>query len=363
MLRVVQWATGNLGRAAIEGIVSHPELELVGVWVHSDDKAGRDAGELAGIEDTGVIARQGIEHVLDLAPDCVLYGPIMPVEDEIVRLLESGIDVVTPLGWFYPKLLDTTRIDAACEQGSATLHGTGIHPGGMTERLPLVLSAFSRDITHVVAEEYSDCRTYGATDVLANIMLFGKTPEEASRSIMLAVLGGGFAQSIQMVADELGFALDPELRIAHDIGVATAPVDSPIGTIDPGCMAAQRFSWQGTVGGEPVVTARVHWYMGRDDIDADWLAGDHPEGYFLRVEGDPPVEVALSGIHPHGDESLEALQQRNPGMVATAIHCVSAIPYVCAAEPGIKSYLDLPLVAGRAAPALRRARAHGVERA
>jgi hypothetical protein len=354
MLRVVQWATGNLGRAAIEGIVSHPELELVGVWVHSDEKAGRDAGELAGIASTGIIARQGIEAVLDLAPDCVLYGPVLPVEDEVVRLLEAGINVVTPLGWFYPKLLDTSRIDAACRRGESTLHGTGIHPGGMTERIPLVLSAFSRDIEHVLVDEYSDCRTYGAVDVLANIMLFGKTPEEASRSIMLAVLGGGFSQSIHMIADTLGFDLDDELQTAHEIGVATAPVDSPIGAIEPGCMAAQRFTWQGTVGGKPVVTARVHWYMGRDDIEADWLKADHPEGYFLSIEGDPPVHVALSGIHPHGDESLEALRHRNPGMVATAIHCVSAIPYVCAAESGVKTYLDLPLVAGRAAPSLRR---------
>ena len=44
--------------------------------------------------------------------------------------------------------------------------------------------------------------------------------------------------------------------------------------------------------------------------------------------------------------------KRNPGVVATANHCVSAIPYVCEAGPGIKTYLDLPLIAGRAAPDL-----------
>jgi hypothetical protein len=29
---------------------------------------------------------------------------------------------------------------------------------------------------------------------------------------------------------------------------------------------------------------------------------------------------------------------------------VNAIPYVCRAEPGIRTYLDLPLVSGRYAP-------------
>ena len=50
-------------------------------------------------------------------------------------------------------------------------------------------------------------------------------------------------------------------------------------------------------------------------------------------------------MHP---ESIAAGLMRNPGIVATAMHCVSAIPDVCAAEPGIQTYLDLPL-SGRAA--------------
>jgi hypothetical protein len=36
------------------------------------------------------------------------------------------------------------------------------------------------------------------------------------------------------------------------------------------------------------------------------------------------------------------------------MHCVNSVPYVCAAGPGIKTYLDLPLIAGRAHPDLGR---------
>jgi len=352
--RVVQWATGNLGRAAIQGIVARPDLELVGVWVHSKEKAGVDAGTLAGIEPLGIGATRDIEEIIALKPDCVVYAPVMANEQEVVRLLEAGIRVVTPLNWFYPEHIEVATLRQACERGSSVLHGTGIHPGGMTERLPLMLSAFSQNISYVGSEEFSDCRTYGAPDVLSNIMLFGKTPDEVRNSMMTKFMATGFMQSIDMIADAVGFALDPEKTTKHEIWLATAPIDTPIGKIMPGRVAAQRFDFQGRVRGEVVISAAVNWYMGTDDIESGFSIGDEGERYVCKVEGDPPVHVVLHGIHPDASSTLEELQKRNPGMVATANHCVSAIPSVCQAQPGLHHYLDLPPATGRARADLGR---------
>jgi len=352
--RVVQWATGNLGRAAIEGILSHPDLELAGVWVHSPAKVGKDAGELSGHPDrvTGIKAVHGLDAVVAIKPDCVIYSPLLPNVQEVAALLAAGINVVTPLGWFYPKHQDTAVIEQACRTGNATLHGTGIHPGGMTEKIPLVMSAFSREISFASCDEYSDVRTYGAPDVLEHIMLFGKTREEAAKSPMLRFMGNGFCQSIAMVADALGFVLDDGFREQHDIALATAPIDSPMGVIEPGRVAAQRFTWQGTVNGEPVIRAQVNWYMGTHGIEDDWFDGAairaKGECYEMHVEGDPPVHVVLHGVHPSSDVDWSQAQQRNAGMVATAMHCVNSVPAVCEAVAGIKTYLDLPLVTGKA---------------
>ena len=140
--------------------------------------------------------------------------------------------MVTPLGWFYPGARDVADLEAACRSGGSTLHGTGIHPGGITERFPLMVSALTREIRHVRAEEFSDIRSYGAPFVVGEVMLFGKTPEEAAKSPMLKLLGAGFEQSIDMVAAALGFDLDPEKRSEHRIAVATAPIESPIGPIE-----------------------------------------------------------------------------------------------------------------------------------
>lgn len=351
--RVIQWATGNLGRAAIEGIASHPELELAGCWVHSADKAGRDAGEIAGIAPLGVRATHDADALLATHADCVLYSPLLAKPSEVLRILDSGKNVVTPLGWFFPDRASASvaELEAACRRGGVTLHGTGIHPGGITERFPLMVSALTAQVTHVRAEEFSDIRTYGAPAVLRDIMLFGSTPEEALRSPMVSFLGGGFRQSVSMVADVLGFELDERIEARNEVAVATAPIHSPIGVIEPGRVAAQRFTWTATVGGEPVVTARVNWLMGEEHLEPDWSFGPAGERFEVEVEGDPSVLLTFKGYQP---VSVEAGLVRNPGVVATANHCVSAIPYVAAAGPGIKTYLDLPLIAGRAAPHLSR---------
>jgi hypothetical protein len=355
--RVIQWATGGVGRAAIEGVIAHPDLELVGCWVHSSAKDGRDVGELIDRDPIGIAATRDVDALLATDADCVVYSPFMADPDVVRRILESGKDVVTPLGWFYPPTGERERFDAICKAAGVTLHGTGIHPGGITERFPLMVSALSGSITHVRAEEFSDIRTYGAPDVIRDWMLFGKTPEEARTSVMADALGAGFRQSVWMVADELGFQLDEGgLRTTHEMAVATSPIESPIGPIQPGTVAAQRFLWEALVDGQPVITAAVNWLMGEEHLDPAWRFGPEGERFEVEVTGDPSCLVSFKKLHP---ESVAAGLERNPGIVATAMHCVNAVPYVCAAEPGLRTYLEMPLVAGRAAPhlgALRGAR-------
>ena len=65
-LRVVEWSTGTVGRHAIAGILARPDLELVGCWVHSEEKDGRDVGEIVGSEPLGVVATNSIEEILAL---------------------------------------------------------------------------------------------------------------------------------------------------------------------------------------------------------------------------------------------------------------------------------------------------------
>lgn len=349
-MRVIQWATGGVGRAAIEGILLHPDLELVGAWVHSASKHGRDVGEIVGTDPLGVRATSSVEEILALEADAVVYAPLIPDRDEVAALLRSGKNVVTPVGWFYPTEKDGAPLAAACADGGTTLHGTGINPGGITELHPLLFSALSSAVRFVRGEEFSDIRTYDAPDVVRHIMMFGGRPDEALGGPMLGLLSGGFIQSVRMCLDVLGFSPDAEIRTSQQVAVATAPIGSPIGVIEPGLVAGQRFVWEAFVHDECVVRIAVNWLMGEEHLQPAWGFGAEGERFEVEVRGDPDAFVTIRGWQP---KTLEEGLARNPGVVATAMHCVNSIPYVVAAAPGIRTYLDLPLIAGRAHPDLR----------
>lgn len=349
-LRVVQWATGGVGVAAIRGVLEHPDLELVGCWVHSADKAGRDVGELAGVAPIGVAATNDVDAILALDADAVIYAPLLPNPAEVAALLRSGKNVVTPVGWFYPGEKEAAPLREAALAGGATLHGTGIAPGGISEKFPLLLSVMATGVTFVRAEEFSDLRTYDAPDVVRHVMGFGDTPDKALSGPMQKLLDGGFIQAVRMVVDEIGFNADPQIRSSQEIAVATAPIDSPIGAIQPGQVAGRRFHWEALVGDEVVVRVTVNWLMGQESLDPPWSFGPAGERYEMEVKGNPDFHLTVKGFQP---ESVEAGLESNNGVVATAAHCVNSVPAVCAAPPGIATYFDLPLFSGKAAPRLR----------
>jgi 2,4-diaminopentanoate dehydrogenase len=133
MLRVIQWATGSVGRHAVAAVYEHPDLALVGALVYSDAKAGRDVGDICGIGPIGVTATKDPAEIVALDADCVLYMPQgelnpMGALDDICRLLASGKNVVSTAvtGLIYPRSLGekvVQRLESACADGDPIERG------------------------------------------------------------------------------------------------------------------------------------------------------------------------------------------------------------------------------------------------
>ncbi|OHV65350.1 dihydrodipicolinate reductase [Pseudofrankia sp. BMG5.36] len=340
-LRVVQWATGNIGTRSLRSVIEHPDLELVGLYVYSDDKAGKDAGELAGLgTTTGVLATTSIDDIVALGADCVLYMPARLDVDEACRLLESGANIVTTRGEFHrPASMDPTlraQVEKACAAGGTSIHSTGSSPGFISEALPLVVSSLQRRLDRIVINEYADMSRRDSPDMIFNLMGYGQPPA-AFDDRRAAYLGEAFGPSLSLTADAFGAPIE-EITASGEVAVATHDVDIAAGRIAAGTVAAQRVTVTGLRGGTPFLEFRANWYCSTD-LDPAWELLD--TGWRVSVEGDAPLDITL-----RFPVTLDEMAATSPGY--TAHRPVNAIPAVVAALPGIRTTLDLPQIIGTA---------------
>jgi hypothetical protein len=335
--RVVQWATGNIGRRALQAVIEHPRFDLVGLWVSSDAKAGRDAGELCGIGRAGVIATRDVEAILSLAADCVLYMPQGCDVDVLCRLLASGTNVVTTRGEFHrPASMDPAvrvRIEEACRSGGTSIHSTGSSPGFISEALPLVLTSVQRRLECLTIDEFADLSSRDSPEMLFGLMGFGADPAGFDPRLLARHGVASFGASLRLVADALGLPHD-DVEGTAEVAACRHRTTIAAGAIDAGRMAAQRFEVTGVRGGRPLLRFRATWYC-TTDLEPAWDLRE--TGWHVLVDGDTPLDVDIR--FPVSPDRYAAV---SPGY--TAHRAVNAVPFVCAAEPGIRTTVDLPQI-------------------
>ena len=225
MYRVAQWSTGNVGRLALRGILQHPDLELAGVLVHSPDKAGRDAGELAGLAPAGVAATTDPAEIVGLDADCVSYtatGDLRPDDAvaDMARILEAGTNVVStsvvPL--VYPPSAParyTEPLEAACKAGGVSCLTTGIDPGFANDLIPFAFLGACERVDSVRVMEILDYSTYLQADVLFDIMGFGQSLDELPLILQPGVIGLAWGCTVSVLAAGLGVEIG-DVREVHE---------------------------------------------------------------------------------------------------------------------------------------------------
>ena len=344
--RVIQWATGTVGIHAVPAIVAHPQLELAGLWVHSDSKAGKDAGELCGGPPAGVLATQDAEALLDLDADCICYtanSDLRPdgVIDDITRMLASGKNVVNtsyvPLLW--PAAAGDgvqEKLQAACLEGGTSLYTSGIDPGFGNAGLAVHALALCKEVRKVRMMEIVNYDTWDNPFTLFQIMGFGKNDPAESLLLSPGSISLAWGPVLHLVATAIGLELD-DVQETHEILRADEDIKIASGTIEAGTISGMRFEIIGLVGGEERVVVE-HVTRMRDDDAPEWPQGN---GYRVLIDGDPHLKIELELDSDHGDHNFA-------GCLATAMHVVNAIPHVVQAEPGIVSMLDLSVYSANA---------------
>lgn len=350
-IRVALIGTGNCGSLALKQLVNDARFDLTAVWVSSDAKVGKDAGELAGLDvTTGVTAVDDLDTIIAAAPDCVVYCAMGDTRlpdamADVRKILAAGIDVVgSGLGvlqypWQVIPDKYIQRIEDAAREGNSTVFMTGVDPGFVTDLLPFALAGTCQSIEQIRTMEIADYASYDGATVMFDVMGFGNEIGDLPMLYQPGVLSIAWGTAIRQLAAGLGVEVD-EIKDSVEQEPAPEDFDVAVGTIKKGTVAAVRFQIEGMVKGRPVIVVE-HVTRLRGDLRPDWAQPAQPGGsYRVEITGEPSYVMDICPTSRNGDHNYAAI-------LAAAGRIVNAIPDVVDAAPGIRTTLDMPLVTGK----------------
>jgi len=339
--RIIQWATGAIGKTCLRQVIDHPDLELVGLYVHSERKVGQDAGDIARRPKTGVIATRSEDEIVALEADCVLYlplnaGDVKSHDRTIKRLLSSGKNVITTVAHIYPTAIGeeyAAGFEAACREGQSTLFGTGINPGFVTERIAVAMTGTCTHVDDVTVTEVYNLAEIKSAPFIFELVGAGKPLEFFTRGN--TPLHGVFEHIFGEVIGYTGWALQTkydQIIPDHEFAVADRTVELAAGKIAAGGVINFRWRWRGMVAGKPFFTIQMLWIG--DRTVPGW---DKNDGWEIDIRGAPGIHMRIDLVEPEGlPDRSKAMQYCVAGPV------IRAIPTVCKAPPGV---LRLPVFA------------------
>ena len=334
--RVIQWATGAMGKTCLRGVIDHPALELVGLKVYNPKKVGADAGDIARRDPTGVKAVMDIEDILKLDADVVIHAPrITPPagshDGDIQRLLASGKNVISINGHTWPQHWGGDHFKAfedACKEGGTSLLGAGLNPGWAMEKMAAAATGLCTQLDHVKVSETVLCNSIPSPEYIFDVLGFGSTPGQVDPNDpdwppaqMLNVM---FTEVVAQMVHRLGRPLD-RVQTAHEMFAAETDVPTAAGTIPAGTVSHTGWRWLGVSEGKTLVTLAIDWMMNDTHLQ-------NPDESLWKVEisGVPDIRIRLDMTKP---DHIQARTHAEQFGVAGSV--LNSIPLVCAAPPGV----------------------------
>ena len=341
--KVIQWATGSMGKSCLRAVIDHSDLELVGLLVYSESKTGQDAGDIARRDPTGVIATRGVDEILATEADVVIHAPrIQPPysyhNKDICRLLASGKNVISINGHSFPQHWGSEymqEIQAACAKGGTTLFGTGLNPGFLCEKITTVATGICTRIDNIYMGEIFDCTTVPDANYVFQVLGFGSDPDKLDINDPswppAELMTGMYAEVVAQLVYRLGCQLY-RVESDHVVWPASEDLEVAAGLIRKGTVSVTNWRWHGVVDGKRLVTLSISWIM-----EDTWLEDKNYNHWEVKIRGLPGIDISMNLVDPENTGFKTKAEQ-----YAVAGSVINSIPAVCKAEPGV---MQIPVFA------------------
>jgi 2,4-diaminopentanoate dehydrogenase len=325
-IRVVQFGVGPIGASIVRLMRQKSSLEIVAAIDNDPAKIGRDLGEIVGASDApwGIMIVPEASVALEKPTDVVVHttSSYLPnVMGELLTCLNCGCCIVSTCEELaypfrkHPQL--AAKLDAAAKDEGVALVGTGVNPGFVMDKLLLTLSAAAQRVDWARATRIVDASKRRLP--LQQKIGAGLAPDEFREQAAAGkIKHHGLPESIAMVANGLGFALDDISETIEPI-LAEETVRTEFAEVAPGQVAGVHQIARGTSAGQEKVFMELQMYVGAKQPSDT-----------VEVRGDPHLSMTIPG-GTHGD-------------LATTAIAVNTIPAILAAPAGLRTVRDLPLV-------------------
>lgn len=329
-VKVILWGLGAMGSGMGRYLVEKEGIELVGAIARTKTKVGKDLGEVLQTRELGVKVSDNVEEVLSQDADVVLHATFSFVKEaypQVEQALKKGKNVISIAEEMaYPQVAEpelSKKLDQLAKENNVTLLGTGINPGFMLDLLIIALTGACGRVDKIKAARVNDLSPFGPT-VMATQGV-GTTKEEFAAGLENGSIVGhvGFPESIQMIADAIGWDLDEIVENREPI-ISNVDRETPHIKVKAGMVAGCKHTAIGKKDGKVLIELehpqQIHPHLeGQDTGDYIW------------IEGEPNINVAN--------------KPEVPGGIGTMAVAINMIPRVIAAKSGLVTMKDLPVPA------------------
>lgn len=332
-VRVVIWGFGAMGSGMAEMLLKKKGVEIVGVCDMHPERVGRSMYEVLGIERgqrEDVVIGDKIEDILTKGScDVCLCATDSFTKAAFPRLkyaLEQGVNVIsTAEEMAYPKAQspkEAEELNRIAKENGVTILGTGINPGLMMDLLVITLTGAMSEVEHIKAERVNSLSPFG--HAVMEEQGVGITEREFLDKTEKGELAGhvGFAESVQMITDAIGWKLDNGIKQKQAPIVSNVYRKTKYVEVEAGNVAGCSMEGYGCVEGQ-VRVEMVHPQQVEPQLEGV------NTGDYITLKGTPEINMAIT---PEVD-----------GGIGTIAMCVNMIPHVINSRAGLKTMIDLPV--------------------